>query len=296
MGKYSDIIEMPEVAKRPDVVPAPAFPKVVADPNAKKSIFLGLPCYACMLNNTFMASLIALQALCAQNGVQVYMDFVGNESLIPRARNILVQRFLQTNGFTHFMFIDSDIGFNPESVLRLLKFDKHITSAVYAKKSIDWALIKRKVAAGLPEDIRQMGIDFNLNIQTADPPVEGFVKVLDVATGFLLMSRDVLEKMVWYFGDSPPEGVKSLMCKNDIQGQNVDRYCALFDCLIDPSPPFRYLSEDYAFCRRYQQMIADPRSGCDPNDGIWASLAEPLAHVGSSIASGNIVERYKMEH
>lgn len=291
MGCYTDIIEMPEVEKRPPVAPATKFQKVTADPNAKKSLFLGLPCYSCLLNNTFMASIVALQALCAQSGIQIYMDFVGNESLIPRARNILVQRFLQTEGFTHFMFIDSDIGFNPESVLRLLKFDKHITSAVYAKKSIDWNLVKRKVAEGNPEDVRQMGIDFNLNVSSAQMPVEGFIKVLDVATGFLLMSREVLQKMKWYYSPGGPG--QNLMCKNDIQGQNVDMYCALFDCLIDPTPPHRYLSEDYAFCRRYQQMIADPRSGWDSEDGIWASLADPLSHVGSNMFSGNILERYK---
>ena len=122
---YSDIIEMPEEPRRPIAI---AQPPNVQEPTTPKSLYLGLPCYACMLNNTFMASLIALQALCAQNGIQIYMDFVGNESLIPRARNILIQRFLQTKGFTHFLFIDSDIGFNPESVLRLLKFNKNIVT------------------------------------------------------------------------------------------------------------------------------------------------------------------------
>jgi hypothetical protein len=290
---YTEIIELPiedhKVVKTrtPGSYALSATPK----PTPRISLFLGLPCYACMLNNTFFASLVALQALCAQAGIQVYMDFVGNESLIPRARNILIQRFLQTDGYTHFLFIDSDIGFNPDSVLRLLRFNKHINSAVYAKKSINWGLVKEKIAEGSPEDIRQMGIDFNLNIQSTEAPVDGFVRVLDVATGFLLMTREVLEKMKWYFSGNV-EGVPTLMCKNDIQGQNVDTYCALFDCLIDPTPPHRYLSEDYAFCRRYQQMIADPRSGCDPTDGIWCSIAEPLAHVGSNVFSGNINERY----
>lgn len=288
---YTTIVELPsEVPHIAQVQKLSATPSFAGRP----SLFLGLPCYACMLNNTFMASLIALQAICAQNGIQIYMDFVGNESLIPRARNILIQRFLQTEGFTHFLFIDSDIGFNPESVLRLLKFNKHINSAVYAKKSINWNIVKEKIASKSPEDIRQMGIDFNLNLRSAEPPIEGFVKVLDVATGFLLMTREVLQKMKWYFSGNV-DGVPNLTARNDIQGQNVTDYCALFDCLIDPEPPHRYLSEDYAFCRRYQQMISDPRSGCDPNDGIWCSIAEPLAHIGSNVFSGNIKQRYGFE-
>lgn len=289
---YTTIIELPSE----DSKPIPENKKLSITPSfaGNPKVFLGLPCYGCKLENTFFASLVALQAVCAQNGIQIYIDFVGNESLIPRGRNILIQRFLQLEGFTHFLFIDSDIGFNPESVLRLLKFNKHINSAVYAKKSINWGVVKEKVSKKLPEDIRQAGIDFNLNIRTGQHPVEGFVKVLDVATGFLLMTREVLEKMKWYFSGNV-EGVPDLTAKNDIQGQNVDTYCALFDCLIDPEPPHRYLSEDYAFCRRYQQMIKDPRSGCDPNDGIWASIAEPLSHVGSNIFSGNIKQRYGWE-
>ena len=291
MTSYTTIIELPDESNATQTSLSTnklsATPSFVGTPK----LFLGLPCYGCKLENTFMASLVALQAVCAHNGIQIYIDFVGNESLIPRARNILIQRFLQTKEFTHFLFIDSDIGFNPESVLRLLKFNKHINSAVYAKKSVNWGLVKEKISAKSPEDIRQMGIDFNLNIRTSAHLIDGFVKVLDVATGFLLMTREVLQKMKWYYSGNVP-GVPDLTAKNDIQGQNVDTYCALFDCLIDPEPPHRYLSEDYAFCRRYQQMISDPRSGCDPTDGIWASIAEPLAHVGSNIFSGDIKQRY----
>jgi hypothetical protein len=281
---YTDIIELSGAGKRPDDVPKisprtlPEQPKpqVVANNSGKPSIFLGIPCYACMMQNTFAASLIALQALAAQRGVQVYMDFVGNESLIERARNILVKRFLQTKGFTHFMFIDADIGFNPESVMRLLNFDKDVTSAVYPKKSINWEHVKQKIAAGSPEDIRQMGLDFNINISSHEPPIDGFVKVLDVATGFLMMKRGVLERMYEHYKDE-------LFAVNDIQGQNVADYIAVFACMIDPQSK-RFLSEDYAFCRRYQLMGGE----------IWADISTPLSHTGTHVYSGNILERFTM--
>jgi hypothetical protein len=281
---YTDIIELEGAGKRPADVPKispPTLaeqpkPQVIANNSGKPSIFLGIPCYACMMQNTFAASLIALQALAAQRGVQVYMDFVGNESLIERARNILVKRFLQTKGFTHFMFIDADIGFNPESVMRLLNFDKDVTSAVYPKKSINWEHVKQKIAAGSPEDIRQMGLDFNINISSHEPPIDGFVKVLDVATGFLMMKRGVLERMYEHYKDE-------LFAVNDIQGQNVADYIAVFACMIDPQSK-RFLSEDYAFCRRYQQMGGD----------IWADISTPLSHTGTHVYSGNILERFTM--
>jgi len=277
---FTEIIELPSdvVASRPTEVkpttPKPvAFTKLPEASQKKASIFLGIPCYACMMTNSFAASLIALQALCAQRGVHIYMDFVGNESLIERARNILVKRFLQQPHFTHMMFIDADIGFNPESVLRLLNFDKECTSAVYPKKSINWGLVKEKVANGAPEDIRQMGLDFNINLISNDPPIDGFVKVLDVATGFLMMKREMIEKMYEYYKEE-------LFAVNDIQGQNVANYIAIFACSIDEKTK-RFLSEDYAFCRRWQKMGGD----------VWADITTPLSHCGMHVYSGNILER-----
>jgi hypothetical protein len=201
------------------------------------------------------------------------MDFVGNESLIERARNILVKRFLQQTQFTHMMFIDADIGFNPESVLRLVEFDKDCTSAVYPKKSINWELVKEKVAKGAPEDIRQMGLDFNINLISNDPHDNGFVKVLDVATGFLMMKRGMIERMYEHYKEE-------LFAVNDIQGQNVADYIAIFACSIDKKTK-RFLSEDYAFCRRWQEMGGD----------VYADITTPLSHTGTHVFSGNILER-----
>jgi hypothetical protein len=278
---FTEIIELPSDVVAPRTESKPVAPKVIfkqpSDVQKKPAnIFIGIPCYACMMTNSFAASLIALQALCAQRGVQIYMDFVGNESLIERARNILVKRFIQQPNFTHMMFIDADIGFNPQSVLRLLEFDKDCTSAVYPKKSINWGLVKEKVSKGSTEDIRQMGLDFNINPICNDPHDNGFIKVLDVATGFLLMKRGMIERMYEHYKEE-------LFAVNDIQGQNVADYIAIFACSIDKKTK-RFLSEDYAFCRRWQEIGGD----------VWADITTVLSHTGTHSFSGNILERVSM--
>ena len=285
MPPVTDIVELPPDAPAP--APAPVVRSVsekgkgpatsgptVSSGDVKRSIYLATPCFACLLSNSFAASLIALQALCARRGVLIHVDFIGNESLVERARNVLVARYLKYSDFTHFLFIDADIGFNPDLVFRLLDFDKDVVGAVYPKKSIDWAKVADKIKAGDPEDIRQMGLDFNINLKTLDPPDNGFVKVLDTATGFMMIKRGVLEKMYEHYREE-------LFAVNDIQGQNVDDYVALFACMIDPETK-RFLSEDYAFCRRYQQMGGD----------IWCDLASPLSHTGTNIFRGDITQRF----
>jgi hypothetical protein len=112
-----------------------------------------------------------------------------------------------------------------------------------------------------------------VNFGAAKRPIEnGFVEILDGPTGFMVIKRDVFKKMEERF----PE----LNCVNDHQNRDFEKYHACFDCMIDPVSR-RYLSEDYAFCRRWQQM-----------DGqIFADVTTTLGHVGNIRFHGNLDSR-----
>jgi hypothetical protein len=75
-------------------------------------------------------------------GIETKFSFLFNESLITRARNYLVDEFLRS-GYTHMMFIDSDIHFNPQDIIALLALDKDVVGGPYPKKSINWKNIIR---------------------------------------------------------------------------------------------------------------------------------------------------------
>lgn len=265
MAPHVEIIELPPDA--PVATPTPP-------PRARTKVYLATPCYGCHMTIPFLISVLGLQSACAQRGIELQIDFVGNESLVERARCILMARFLKSDS-THLLFIDADIGFRAESVFRLVDFDKDVTTAVYSKKSFDWGKVKEKLGAGTKEPVHQTGLDFNINIASDKEAItpEGFVKVLDAATGFMLIKRAVLERMTAHYHDE-------LNCVNDIQGQQIKEYVALFQCLIDPHTR-RFLSEDFSFCRRYQQLGGD----------IWADLASPLSHIGTNIFTGDIRNR-----
>lgn len=231
------------------------------------ALCVATPCYGCMLSLTYLRSILQLQGAAMQAGIPIFFDFIGNESLVQRARNVLAARFLKSNA-THLLFVDADIGFNPDAVMRLLRADKDIACAAYAKKTIDWAAVRTKLLAGATEPVDQMGLDFNLNLPGREcQVVDGFVEVLDAATGFMLIKRRVFERMTDAYKES-------LRCVNDVIGDKhgVDEYVAFFDCMIDPDTR-RYLSEDYAFCRRWQSL----------GGKIYADVASPLAHVGNMV-------------
>ena len=267
----------------PAPAPAPA-PVPVPEP-APAKLYIATPCYGCLMSNAFLLSILQLQAECGQRGIECFIDFIGNESLVQRARNVLAARFLANPAATHLLFIDADIGFRSETVFRLLEADKGIATAVYPKKSYSWETVAAKLESRDPEckePVHMMGLDFNINLEGTTARVEdGFIKVLDSATGFMMIRRDVMEKVAARFADT-------LSCVNDLPGNRDDpgyikEYVAVFDCMIDPKSR-RYLSEDYAFVRRAQEVGVE----------IWADVTSPLCHVGNYQFEGDLRQRFSL--
>ena len=83
-------------------------------------IFIGTPCYGGMITADYFKSCMQLVALAATKKIELQFGTIGNESLITRARNTLVQLFMDGD-YTHLLFIDSDIAVRPTSIFNLLE-------------------------------------------------------------------------------------------------------------------------------------------------------------------------------
>jgi hypothetical protein len=101
----------------------------------KKKLFVATPMYGGMSHGMYVKSCLDLQAICGQYGIEVRFSFIFNESLITRARNYLADEFLRAEGFTHMLFIDADIHFDPRDVIACLALDKDIIGGPYPKQS-----------------------------------------------------------------------------------------------------------------------------------------------------------------
>ena len=236
-------------------------------------LYLSIPCYGGQCLEAFAASIVRLSMLCREKNIAIQIDTTENESLVQRARNVSLGRFMQKSDAEYFMFIDADIHFSPESVIRLIESGHDFCCASYPKKVIMWDTAKKCIKSGDTRAPVMLASSLVMNFKTNQSKVEnGFVEVLDGPTGFMLFKRSVVEKMQEHY----PE----LNCVNDHQNRDFDNYCALFDCMIDPESK-RYLSEDYAFCRRWQKM----------GGKIWADTTTTLGHVGNIGFSGCLKER-----
>lgn len=227
----------------------------------KVKLFVGTPQYGGMAAGLFQKSCLDLQAMCIHYGIEIKFSFLFNESLITRARNYIVDEFLRTD-YTHLLFIDADIHFNPEDVLALIALDKDVSGGPYPKKTINWNAVwktckrfatdpnfdETKWNPGELEGVAGEYV-FNPVPGTQRFDVKQPLEVMEIGTGFMMIKRAVFEK----FKQEYPH----LSYKPDHVGQaNFDgqRYIhAFFDTVIDPDS-HRYLSEDYFFCQYWRAI------------------------------------------
>ena len=163
-------------------------------------LFISLPCYDAMVTMQTMISMMHLSNLLNKNGIIFTIDFIGNESLIPRARNNSLGRFMKSD-FTHLLFIDSDIEFQPEAVLELLKSKKDVACCAYPRKSYNFKrlIYSLQNESDSKESLDSRGLDFTFNaLYDSNNKIitDGdYIKVKHASTGFMMIQRQILEKL-----------------------------------------------------------------------------------------------------
>ncbi len=234
----------------------------------KPHIFFGLPCYGGQVTEAFFTSFLRLQMAMPQWGIAYSLQTLVNESLVTRARNTLVAHFLARPEATHLMFIDVDIRFDPESVLKLLRHDRDVVGAAYPKKGLDWDRIKSQASSAPSEALKYIGAEYAVNFAKT-PSQDVLVEVKDAATGFLLIKREAILKMIQSHADLK---YRNTMVKDP---RYQDLFYALFDTSIDQDGV--YLSEDYTFCRRWQKLGGQ----------IYLDQSIALDHIGTYAYAGH---------
>ncbi|MBU3995009.1 MAG: hypothetical protein KKF42_04420 [Actinobacteria bacterium] len=200
-----------------------------------RKILIATPCYGGQVTDLYMRSVIGLIHDGYRRGVQVDVLAQYGESLITRARQDILATFW-AGDWTDLLFIDSDIGFIPENVWRLLDSEWDVCATPYPLKRLDW---ESALLAPTVEVARHASVETVINYLPNAEREGDFIEVLDAGTGFLRISRDAIELLIASF--------PALEYEAEGGGQRW----ALFDTFIYQG---RYLSEDFAFCRRWQHI------------------------------------------
>jgi hypothetical protein len=229
-------------------------------------IFVATPCYGGAVSLRYMHGVIGLLLYGLQYGFAVSIETLSHESLITRGRNTLVSKFLDKADATHLLFIDADIGFEPQQVARMLAFGEDVVAGMYPLKTLAWD------EAALDRARGGEGVD-TAPIRFVGKPCEGealetrggFLTGQYAGTGFMMIRRDALIRLIEAYPDTRYTATHT----TTEAAQSAHQY-ALFDCVIDKATG-HYLSEDYTFCQRWRAI----------GGRVWLDPQGVLAHVGS---------------
>ena len=236
------------------------FPQAVPQAATKRgSLLICTPAYGGLVYVDYVQSLVDTVPFLGSKGIETGCYFLKNESLIPRGRNACA-KFALDSGVEKLLFVDSDISWKSEDVLRLYHSDKMIIGGAYP--------VKRYPILMNFNPLPQHNHLFPGNKKTLDNFAEyrkygnGFseIEVTHLATGFLMIDCRVFRALL--------PRVRSYDTGGLINGQS-DTHHDFFRSGAHPSGT--YESEDWGFCNLAREN----------GFSVWLNTDILLPHTGT---------------
>jgi hypothetical protein len=214
---------------------------------AGKKLMIGLPAYDHKVTVSMAVSLMKLSQMVLQHGIDIQVNSICGCSVVSRARNVIAHNFLKSD-CDHLMFIDADMTFEPESVIRLMAWNQErpvVAGAYVARKEPKTYILSIDGSTGIDGATGKVTMD-----------EDGLVKAYRVATGFMMIRRDVFEVL----RDAHPEW-------EHLDSNSPNRLYSFFDFKVTPEG---MIGEDFLFCDRARAA----------GFSVWVDPTIKLGHMG----------------
>ena len=252
-------------------------------------VYILTPCYGSMCYVNYVHSLMRTKEMFDYYKIRLKIEFCKNDSLVSRARNNLIAKAMADKQATHFMFIDNDITWDPINIVKLLISEKPIAGGIYPLKKYNWDklsnnnnfikdTIEKKNKSYLKDFVDDSTfmqynmLKYNVNYLDKEIKIEkNLTEVKHIATGFMLIKRGVIEKMI--------EAYPSTKYIDDVgflSNEENNYAYALFDCGVENE---HYLSEDWMFCSRWSKI----------GGKLWIDVSINLSHTGIEDFHGSLL-------
>ena len=213
-------------------------------------LFVAIPSVSSKIYSYTAGSLIELDRLLTKNNINIKIVFENNISIVHHVRNKLVTEFINKTDAEYILFLDDDIDFKSEDILKMINTNVKVIGGIYPYKHYNWDKIIKlsRLSANdknppldLNEKVKNIGLNYaftnpvdRLNFEISEEPIE----VEGVGTGCLLIHRSVIEDMI-----NTLSNIKYVL--------NGNEYYKIFDIQIENG---ELVSEDFWFCRRWREM------------------------------------------
>jgi len=255
--------------------------RVVDISEPKYKIFVATPVHSeCSIHYT--QALLKFQKQCMMNSIMVSFSLL-KSSLVTQGRNLCVANFLKDpTNYTHLLFIDSDIDFKFETIMKMLKLDREVIATPYPMKHIHWDQIWDRVQKGKIKNIEQLkraGHAFPIKLDNQKgkeiPVVDGVIEVSHAPTGCMLIKKQVFDKMIKAY---PNDKIEQATIVNGLAV--IDEYnYNFFDTIHDPETK-KYYGEDFGFCKKWTAI----------GGKCYCYVSDDITHVGEYQYNGKLMD------
>ena len=239
--------------------PGPAIEAVAWGPGWEgilKSVFIALPAYGQMNCALTTFSLMALAKVLIRSGYDYYFSDYSFPD-IAESRNLLTTIWIDRSEAEWMLFVDSDMGFEPQLVLDMLAFDKPLVGCMYPVRDYPTRYVGRTMDGGHIEG--------------------GFMQVEGIGFGVTLVRRDCIRNMLDSGEAKSDTRVSTHSASKMLAQMNINRIIRAFDPIETETGK---LSEDLSFCRRHTKSSGE----------IWAATHHAVSHVGPHVFRGRFAE------
>jgi hypothetical protein len=186
---------------------------------------------------------------------------------IAEARNYLLTHWFDKSRSTHLLFVDADMGYEPELILDMIALNKPVVGVICTKRKLS---LKRLISLAEKKEKPERAIarahDFIVRPLRDRRPrtINGFIEVAGCGTGIMLIQRAAISAML-----------KAIPEINDSIAKTASPFATRVDRMIRAFDPIKVdglqLADDYAFCHRWQKLCGGE---------LWASTDRKVTHVG----------------
>lgn len=225
---------------------------------ASSSVLIATPCFGGNMGERCAVSLFKTAQFFTENKIRHSLITMANESLISRGRSRLFSFFYNNTDFDYLLFLDADIGFHPQDILKLMELNRPFTCAGVPLKSLD------------PK--YNFGVVADKNGKLVFDDARKALQVDYVGTAFMMLHRSVYSTMAKHYGH-----LRYMPSKTHTNRPATDQEMENSFYFFQPDVVDGDLkSEDYMFCKRWR----------DIGGNIWLRPDIILDHTGSHVFTG----------
>ncbi|MDR2852995.1 MAG: hypothetical protein LBV61_08100 [Burkholderiaceae bacterium] len=160
-----------------------------------RSVCIATPAYDGTCQMGYVESLLRLVLTLVHNEIGIHFATSKGAMVVP-GRNLCVDFFLNKTDASHLLFIDSDMHWRTEDMMRMLAHgDRDVIGAMCPRKDYDWERIAQ-IARQRPDlpasELPLYGVRQILNIPV---PGDDIIEVEAIGTGIMLIRREVFDAL-----------------------------------------------------------------------------------------------------